>query len=38
MELDTQMTLALLQEPLMALRANNADGYNMVSRWHLIAC
>ncbi len=25
--LDTQMTLALLQEPLMALRANDADGY-----------
>ena len=27
MTLDTQMTLALLQEPLMALRANDADGY-----------
>ena len=27
MTLDTQMTLALLQELLMALRANNADGY-----------
>ena len=26
MILDTQMTLALLQELLMALRANNADG------------
>ena len=25
--LDTQMTLALLQELLMALRANDADGY-----------
>ena len=25
--LDTQMTLALLQELLMALRANEADGY-----------
>ena len=25
MTLDTQMTLALLQELLMALRANNAD-------------
>ena len=24
---DTQMTLALLQELLMALRANDADGY-----------
>ena len=28
MTLDTQMTLALLQELLMALRANVADGYN----------
>ena len=27
MLLDTQMTLALLQELLMALRANDADGY-----------
>jgi hypothetical protein len=27
MTLDTQMTLALLQEQLMALRANDADGY-----------
>ena len=27
MTLDTQMTLALLQELLMALRANEADGY-----------
>ena len=27
MTLDSQMTLALLQEPLMALRANDADGY-----------
>ena len=27
MTLDTQMTLALLQELLMALRANGADGY-----------
>ena len=27
MPLDTQMTLALLQELLMALRANDADGY-----------
>ena len=27
MTLDTQMTLALLQELLMALRANDADGY-----------
>ena len=27
MSLDTQMTLALLQELLMALRANDADGY-----------
>ena len=27
MHLDTQMTLALLQERLMALRANDADGY-----------
>ena len=27
MNVDTQMTLALLQELLMALRANNADGY-----------
>lgn len=26
MTLDTQMTLALLQELLMALRANDADG------------
>ncbi len=27
MNLDTQMTLALLQELLMAFRANDADGY-----------
>ena len=27
MTIDTQMTLALLQELLMALRANDADGY-----------
>ena len=27
MTLDTQMTLALLQELLMALRANDANGY-----------
>ena len=27
MTLDTQMTLALLQELLMALRANDADGF-----------
>ena len=27
MTLDPQMTLALLQELLMALRANDADGY-----------
>ena len=27
MTLDTQMMLTLLQELLMALRANNADGY-----------
>jgi hypothetical protein len=27
MNLDTQMTLALLQELLMALRANDSDGY-----------
>ena len=27
MTLDTQMMLALLQELLMALRANDADGY-----------
>jgi hypothetical protein len=27
MTVDTQMTLALLQELLMALRANDADGY-----------
>ena len=27
MTLDTQMTLALLQERLMALRANDVDGY-----------
>ena len=27
MTLDTQMTLALLQELLMALKANDADGY-----------
>ena len=27
MTLDTQLTLALLQELLMALRANGADGY-----------
>ena len=27
MTFDTQMTLALLQELLMALRANDADGY-----------
>ena len=27
MTLDTEMTLALLQELLMALRANDADGY-----------
>ena len=27
MTLDTQMTLALLQELLLALRANVADGY-----------
>ena len=27
MPLDTKMTLALLQELLMALRANDADGY-----------
>ena len=27
MALDTQMTLALLQELLMALRDNDADGY-----------
>ena len=31
MILDTQMTLALLQELLMALRANDTDGYNP---WH----
>ena len=28
MPLETQITLALLQELLMALRANVADGYN----------
>ena len=28
MTLDTQMTLALLQELLMALRASDADGYS----------
>ena len=28
MTLDTQMTLALLQELLLALRANDADGFN----------
>ena len=27
MSLETQITLALLQELLMALRANDADGY-----------
>ena len=27
MTLDTQMTLALLQELLISLRANDADGY-----------
>ena len=27
MPLDTQMTLGLLQELLMALRANNSEGY-----------
>ena len=27
MTLDTQMTLALLQQVMMALRANDADGY-----------
>ena len=27
MTLDTKMTLALLQELLMALRANDADGF-----------
>tara|TARA_B100001059_G_scaffold232172_1_gene269488 strand:- start:295 stop:435 length:141 start_codon:yes stop_codon:yes gene_type:complete len=27
MTLDTQLTLALFQELLMALRANEADGY-----------
>ena len=27
MTLETQMTLALLQELLMAIRANDADGY-----------
>ena len=27
MTIDTQMTLALLQELLMALRANDSDGY-----------
>ena len=27
MSIDTQITLALLQELLMALRANDADGY-----------
>ena len=27
MTLETQMTLALLQELLMALRANDSDGY-----------
>ena len=27
MTLETQMTLALLQELMMALRANDADGY-----------
>ena len=27
MTIDTQMTLALLQELLMALRANHVDGY-----------
>ena len=27
MTLDTQMTLALLQELLMALRANDSEGY-----------
>ena len=35
MTLDTQMTLALLQELLMALRANDADGYKcLVSPMH----
>ena len=28
MTLDTQMTLALLQELLLALRANDAEGFN----------
>ncbi len=31
MTLDTQMTLALLQELLMALRANDADQHNWQS-------
>ena len=31
MTLDTQMTPALLQELLMALRENNADGYKSCS-------
>ncbi len=29
MTLDTQMTLALLQELLMALRANDSEGYKV---------
>ena len=33
MTLDTQMTLALLQELLMALRADEADGYKS---WHAL--
>ena len=35
MTLDTKMTLALLQELLMALRANDADGYKyLANSWH----
>ena len=30
MTLDTQMTLALLQELLLALRANDAEGFSIV--------
>ncbi len=35
MTLDNQMTLALFQELLMALRANDADSYQgMAGTWH----
>ncbi|ABI45789.1 hypothetical protein [Synechococcus sp. CC9311] len=37
MTLDTQTTLALLQELLMTLRANDADGYKLGWSWRLMS-